>query len=136
MSNRILEIPENKLVSGIEYELSCWYYSNNAEELFNILKIQQKGPDSLITIQSRNTNSMPNTDGKKTIARMEFNISDVTKKTIISIESTDKLTKNKFSLKNVLIRSKTTNVFVIQTNENGKDSTLILNNFIISEHDR
>ena len=99
LSSRILEIPENKLVSGTDYEVSCWYYSNTAEELFNILKIQQKGPDSLITIQSRNTNSMPNTDGKKTIARMEFKINDVTKRTIISIESSDKLAKNKSTKK-------------------------------------
>jgi hypothetical protein len=104
--NLLFEIPKNSLEKNKEYEISFWYYSNSAKELFNILKIQEQTSDSLVTISERNINSMPNTDGHRTLAKLSFVPKNNSNKIEIILQSSDKIAENHFSIDNLLIRRK------------------------------
>ena len=129
--NLLCEIPENSLEKNVTYEISFWYYSTSAKELFNILKIQQKTADSLITIKERNVNSMPNTDGRKTIACLSFQVPDINAKYLINLQSSDKIAENHFIVDNLIIRRKNVDAYRILQSNQGIDSLIILNNFVL-----
>lgn len=125
----IWSIPSKTLVRDCEYEVSFLYNYKNGFELFNILKISRNDRDSSIIVNSRNICSMPNTDGKTTLARLSFIATNPENEYVVYLLSSDKVAKNNYSLDNFLIRKKSNNLYWLDYNRLSKDTSIYLNNF-------
>jgi hypothetical protein len=128
-TNVIYKIPPQSLEKGKEYEISLWYNFNNVGSLFNILKIQNKQGDSLHTVISRNICSMPNTNGKTTIARLSFIAENPENEYSVVLQSSDKTAKNIYTMDNFLVRRKDNNIYRTVLTDKSKTETIYLNNF-------
>lgn len=130
--NTIYKIAPQSLEKDKEYEVSLWYNFDQVGSLFNILKIQNKVGDSLHTVTSRNICSMPNTNGKTTIARLSFIAEHPENEYWIALQSSDKTAKHVYTIDNFLIRRKDNCIYRSDVNDKTKTATLYLNNFLLN----
>lgn len=130
-SNLVTKFNSDLLAHNEAYEVSCIYSGHKEELMNNYLKLKVSTPnsDSLITLASRNINTMPDFINGFVIARLQFIAPNPPAIIHVVFEGSKKSKATVFRADNLLIKSVKSSVYWENSPVNSSKKTLFYNNF-------
>ena len=126
----LTEIRANTLQMDSVYEVSFWYDLKGGDELAEVLEILEVNTDNIpiAILNAVNCSQMSNVVKDKVLVSADFRIINPANKIKIHFKPNAEYTGD-FTLDNLLLRQKNTDVYKMIYSEEKKDSVLMLNNF-------
>jgi hypothetical protein len=128
----LCRIAPGSLKTDKVYEVSFWYDLIEGDELTNGIIINEisNKKNEVITIAEAKCGQMPDIVSGKVLVKTEFKITDKENEIRINLKGNGE-GKGEFSLSDLLIRQKDTDVYQMKYNQKTKKNSLSVNNFAL-----